>query len=217
MLQVLAGEFKDTDFIRCQDLTAVEDLRKQNRTVPLVILEECDTSALIDQPSPYFAAAHESRIVLAYRNRAAALALLEATERDRRLALVSLLPLEVHMEVWISVTRLLLLGVHYIPASLARGTAPASPHAALPVDEPPPPAADTGVKPVLTRREMEVLKLAASGLQNKNIAAKLALSEHTVKLHMHHVLSKLGVDNRTGATHWFLGQTRQMPSPSREL
>ncbi|TGD61061.1 response regulator transcription factor [Tabrizicola sp. WMC-M-20] len=173
--------------------------------------------ALIEKPSPFFAAAREARLVLAYRNRDAALAVLEAAERDRRLASVSLLPLEVHMEVWISVTRLLLLGVPYVPANLSRGAAFPPLDNAAPVDVAPPPAAENEGKPVLTRREMEVLKLAASGMQNKNIAAKLALSEHTVKLHMHHVLSKLGVDNRTGATHWFLGQTRQTPHYLQEL
>ena len=80
---------------------------------------------------------------------------------------------------------------------------------------PPPPAAASGADAILTPREMEVLKLAAIGLQNKNIAEKLELSEHTVKLHMHHVLSKLGVDNRTGATHWYLGQTRRMQADAR--
>ena len=51
----------------------------------------------------------------------------------------------------------------------------------------------------LTPREMEVLELAAQGKLNKEIAAILAISERTVKFHMHGVLMKLGADNRTEA------------------
>lgn len=51
----------------------------------------------------------------------------------------------------------------------------------------------------LTPRENEVLALVADGLQNKLIADQLQLSEHTIKLHMHHIFSKLDVTNRTQA------------------
>lgn len=56
----------------------------------------------------------------------------------------------------------------------------------------------------LTRRENEVLAMVAEGLQNKQIAADLSLSEHTVKLHIHNVISKLDVKNRTEAAAMFL-------------
>ena len=52
---------------------------------------------------------------------------------------------------------------------------------------------------MLTDREREVLCLASVGNSNKVISRKLAISEHTVKLHMHHVYEKLGVSNRTAA------------------
>ena len=51
----------------------------------------------------------------------------------------------------------------------------------------------------LTNREMEVLKLAAAGDSNKVIARRLVLTEATVKSHMAHIFSKLGVNNRTAA------------------
>jgi len=57
----------------------------------------------------------------------------------------------------------------------------------------------------LTPREWEVLTLLAQGKQNKILAAELGLSEHTVKLHIHHLIRKLGVSNRTGAVVWYLG------------
>lgn len=51
----------------------------------------------------------------------------------------------------------------------------------------------------LTDREREVMALVADGLGNRQIAKALFLSEATVKTHLVHVFSKLGVDNRTSA------------------
>lgn len=53
--------------------------------------------------------------------------------------------------------------------------------------------------PVLSSRELEVLQAVAEGLSNRDIARSLHLSEATVKTHLLHVFSKLGVDNRTAA------------------
>ena len=51
----------------------------------------------------------------------------------------------------------------------------------------------------LTPRELEVLRLMAEGLPNKTIAARLEISEHTVKFHVNTILGKLGVASRTEA------------------
>jgi DNA-binding NarL/FixJ family response regulator len=51
----------------------------------------------------------------------------------------------------------------------------------------------------LTARELEVLHLLASGLTNKEIAARLGISDHTVKFHVNGILGKLGVESRTEA------------------
>jgi NarL family two-component system response regulator YdfI len=51
----------------------------------------------------------------------------------------------------------------------------------------------------LTRRESEVLQMLASGLANKEIAARLTISEHTVKFHVAAILGKLGAGSRTEA------------------
>ena len=51
----------------------------------------------------------------------------------------------------------------------------------------------------LTPRELDVLRLVAQGLGNKEIAAELDLSAHTVKYHLASVLAKLGVRFRTEA------------------
>jgi DNA-binding NarL/FixJ family response regulator len=51
----------------------------------------------------------------------------------------------------------------------------------------------------LTPREREVWALVAAGLSNHAIAARLRLSENTVKFHLQHLFAKLGVRNRTEA------------------
>jgi len=51
----------------------------------------------------------------------------------------------------------------------------------------------------LTDRELEVLNLLAKGLANKQIAAALGISEHTVKFHVSSIYSKLNATNRTEA------------------
>jgi DNA-binding NarL/FixJ family response regulator len=51
----------------------------------------------------------------------------------------------------------------------------------------------------LTEREREVLQLVAEGLSNKEVGARLHLSEKTVKHYMTIVMEKLGVRNRTEA------------------
>ncbi|HEX3720115.1 MAG TPA: response regulator transcription factor [Verrucomicrobiae bacterium] len=54
--------------------------------------------------------------------------------------------------------------------------------------------------PDLTAREIEVLELIVKGKSNKEIAADLSIAEVTVKLHVGHILTKLGVNDRTQAT-----------------
>jgi DNA-binding NarL/FixJ family response regulator len=48
----------------------------------------------------------------------------------------------------------------------------------------------------LTPREIEIVRMVARGLRNKAIAERLSISEGTVKVHLHNVYEKLGVDGR---------------------
>ncbi len=55
---------------------------------------------------------------------------------------------------------------------------------------------------MLTPREREVLELVAEGLTNKEIAARLVISENTVRAHLRNILDKLHVSSRVEAAVW---------------
>lgn len=49
---------------------------------------------------------------------------------------------------------------------------------------------------VLTRREIEIVKLVATGLHNVEVAKRLFISEGAVKMHLHNIYEKLNMDSR---------------------
>lgn len=59
--------------------------------------------------------------------------------------------------------------------------------------------AERVLRPNLTVRELEVMRLIARGLRNKEIAAQIGVSEDTAQGHVRNILSKLGVHDRTEA------------------
>lgn len=61
------------------------------------------------------------------------------------------------------------------------------------------PAASASEVENLTPREMETLEMLAEGLSNKQIAARLHISDHTAKFHVNSILGKLGAGTRTEA------------------
>lgn len=54
----------------------------------------------------------------------------------------------------------------------------------------------------LTERELEVLRLLATGLNNRDIGSILFIAESTVKTHVEHIIGKLGVSDRVQAAVW---------------
>jgi DNA-binding NarL/FixJ family response regulator len=55
---------------------------------------------------------------------------------------------------------------------------------------------------VLTPRELEIVRMAAAGARNREIAQRLAISEGTVKIHFHNIYQKLEIDSRVGLAMW---------------
>ncbi|MEJ2560484.1 MAG: LuxR C-terminal-related transcriptional regulator, partial [Anaerolineae bacterium] len=97
---------------------------------------------------------------------------------------------------------------HLLYEALARGIAPEYVRrllAAFPVtgpaqtDSSKTQAPESGLIEPLSERELEVLQLIAEGLTNPEIASRLFLSLHTIKVHTRNIYGKLGVHNRTEA------------------
>ncbi|MEO6797477.1 MAG: helix-turn-helix transcriptional regulator [Candidatus Dormibacter sp.] len=55
---------------------------------------------------------------------------------------------------------------------------------------------------MLTPRELEVVKLVAAGLTNRDIANRLGLSARTIDAHLRSIYGKIGVTSRSGATRY---------------
>jgi two-component system nitrate/nitrite response regulator NarL len=64
----------------------------------------------------------------------------------------------------------------------------------------------------LTDREQRILQFIAQGYANKLIARNLDITEATVKVHVRHVLKKLGFHSRLEAAVWAVGQARKHPA-----
>lgn len=138
--------------------------------------------------------------ILAYRDPSIAQQLLNTRQTNPDLARILLLPMDVPISCWTPMLHLVLAGNFFVPGDLVCATErdPAS-RSGFPCS--------AGPENRLTRREEEVLALVAKGGRNKAIAHTMSLSEHTVKLHLHHAISKIGARNRTEAANWYL--TRQ--------
>ena len=66
---------------------------------------------------------------------------------------------------------------------------------------------------VLSRRELEVARLVAEGLTNREIAGRLFVSERTVDGHLEHIREKLGVNTRAQVAAWVVRQAEPSPAP----
>ena len=119
-----------------------------------------------------------------------------------------ILPMNVSLDVLLSMLRIILRGGTYY-ASIAhrdQGSISAETNGAHLSHESPlqfAPAMQGKTMHQLTKRENEILARIALGNQNKIIAAALGLSEHTVKIHIHNIITKLGVHNRTEAVAFY--------------
>jgi DNA-binding NarL/FixJ family response regulator len=71
---------------------------------------------------------------------------------------------------------------------------------------------DSQMASLLTRRELEIIRMMAEGNTNARIAERLVISDGTVKTHVKHILRKLRAENRVEAVSKFLRMTGERPS-----
>ena len=112
-----------------------------------------------------------------------------------------LLPFSLKLDIWLAVIWLLLNGGEYYPSAIIRSIEKNSNMGGSQAFGNQAKNNSGVVKQIktLTLRETQILELLSEGLQNKIIADRLSLSEHTVKVHVHNLIRKLRVHNRTQA------------------
>jgi DNA-binding CsgD family transcriptional regulator len=67
---------------------------------------------------------------------------------------------------------------------------------------------------LLTKREEEVVRLVAEGMQNREIAKELKLSEHTIKNYLFHIFEKLGVSSRVELVLYAVSSAKSVQASS---
>ncbi len=202
-LRSVQNEFdvRASRFDSLDDLTSAKAQASRVLVVDQVMLED-----LLERPSKYAAQVPFGCLAFSYRKDAAARYLFERWDRSRY-GEIGFLPMNVAPDVWRSILRLLMHEQLHLPSFLADCVAgPQATPCKSPASSVTPKPADTQQVELfdrLTKREKEVLRLVSQGQSNKVIAAGLGITEHTVKLHMHNVVGKIGVSNRTAAAHFY--------------
>ncbi|MCD1627806.1 MAG: response regulator transcription factor [Paracoccaceae bacterium] len=206
-------------------LESVRDLlslvRDRSISVRKVFFDDRLATEILRDLELYHAGLPKADWILAYRDPRIARRLLRARETSQGLADILLLPMNLPICPWSAMLRLVLAGqfiasgdlIGPVDAPQARRKesgerASPAPHAHEAVEMAEEVQCQTGGEHGLTRREKEVLALVSQGGRNKTIAHKMSLSEHTVKLHLHNAITKIGARNRTEAATWYL--SRQM-------
>jgi len=109
-----------------------------------------------------------------------------------RLGAAGLILTDLRGSALLSALRLVIAGETYIPPALLDDAPPSERHAGGA-------GYDEATGSSLTRRELEVVRLLAEGLSNREIAGRLGLAEVTVKLHLHNAFEKIGARSRADA------------------
>jgi DNA-binding NarL/FixJ family response regulator len=115
-------------------------------------------------------------------------------------------PTNSNLDILLSILRILLSGGEYVPSVVFRSHLADSGQSAR--------TRRDGAMSELTAREWQILGHVAKGSQNKIIANDLGLSEHTVKIHIHNIINKLGVHNRTEAAAIYFARQGAGPNGS---
>lgn len=209
LCRLMQSEIDGTRIVRLASLAEFAEALKEKRVQPhLVIIDHSHLQTVDDPFLDSMRSEFGAIVAIAFRNCAQ---LMGSFSRHQPIENLSFLPMDLHIKSWLTIVQLLFTGYPFVPLELTRaldrnitvGLPDIKSHETQPDQKGPPvPNSVLGAGKLctnLTRREEEVLKLMARGLQNKHIAEHLDVSEHTVKLHVHNVIFKLGAINRTDA------------------
>jgi len=194
--ELIKLEFPGTEIIRVQAVDELEVIHPG--PIKLALIEQEVFAGVDSGGVDNLERCPAERVALAYLDEDLALRFLDQIQARDDVGRFGFLPMNLQYDCWASMLRLLFLGQCCVPQVFLTRQGEAVPAATL--------SMPSRKANQLTPREREILELVASGKQNKLIAVDLDLSEHTVKLHMHHIIKKLGVRNRTEAAGVFLSR-----------
>lgn len=211
LCRTVETELEDVRIRRFSDLESLlAQWSTEAAALRLLIIDENIASELDQRTAKLLLSNNDLKIACAYRDVDRARKIMSSGLYPDRVS--SFLPMNLVLDAWIKILGLMVAGHPYVshelialPDGLSQVIAPD--HDAKPVQA----YGDcaSGAISKLTAREMQVLRFVADGCANKEIAARLSLSVHTVKLHIHHIISKLGVHNRTEAALLYAKVTEQ--------
>ncbi|WP_162265840.1 helix-turn-helix transcriptional regulator [Celeribacter ethanolicus] len=217
VLRTIENEFQGVEAKLFNDV-ATWQVVYSNQTPPerqatrLVIVDERQAEEFMSSALSELRVREGIRIAFGVRDMASAMRLAERWVDEIASAEMSLLPMNLNLTAWIQLIRLIDCGANYLPAPIFNCIAHESdvqnnraemikhPHRPQSLSER---EASACRMADLTPREREVLSLVAAGRPNKAIANDLSVSAHTIKLHIHRIMTKLGVSNRTEAAICF--------------
>lgn len=215
LLRTVEHEFGEIEALRVRDIPGLDGLDEPvKHSTKLVIYDEANMEALLNSRTIPKQLSNNVDHVLAYVSAVVAQDLQKQALLSKMVLQIRFLPMKAPLDAWLAALNLLILDEFFVPAELLERSTHKDAIPNRPGELDSVTKAETPEKSIplsnLTHREIQVLELVADGLPNKLIADKLSLSEHTVKLHVHHVFGKLGVQNRASATNWYLSRNSRM-------
>lgn len=206
VLRILEDEIEGTLPLRHNSIgDFLNALGQMNMPVRVVVLDAGVCEAMPDEvrrlaaiDAAEFPGQQAPSLVIAYWSAAEAQAV--AAQIKDVPEVQGFLPMNQSIDIWLAVLRLFLSGGTHYPRAVQATVVDTATDVAVEST----PVGEEDCKELLTSREIAVMHEVVNGLQNKQIAAKLKVSEHTVKLHIHHIITKLKVSNRTAAAMKFV-------------
>ncbi len=204
-IRAIAAEFPHLNSMRLSGLPDLHLFAQVHDNIALVIFEQSFADQFGDDIHLLRRACNGARMVLSYSDETVVKRTFDAMRPGTEILPVGFLPMDRPLDAWLAITGLLICGEDYLPPELlATQKQQKAPEVVGSTEQHDLETSETRFDDeTLTAREYEVLSAASQGKQNKIIASDLSISEHTVKLHIHNIIRKLGVSNRTAASAWY--------------